>query len=737
MLLLDRLNLNIVTLGAINGNVTAIGNSAANISNLRRVANAAGAGGLLQETQETAAYNNALSQVLSVSKTLVDTIKNANQNDPNAYLKSCLQNSYPSNSNLITRNDINYMANQCVTIGKRCVNILYATIKDFYEEWLQQYVANTGALKETVYDRITSLNAFYMEYINSLKMSVSINNIQIFDGTTGKYNNSYYAEDTKMLISSPSIIELTTVAANSRKRNVMRWVDSEIKDTYDGQYAELQQSNETIDLDIFSNFYNSFQSNFNYYTWRKPFFKQTNDADGKIGIESRILTLIKDYVKIDPILSQNFDRQLTQYNEKLYNGSADAELNSNDLNLNTNQRKSQYFNSDYDFLNFRIHGQNYLVLNTAQVLPDPRLLTLTNENIMVTTKQAKNYEGDFYRIYREYKISVLYSGTAKSYEYFPHGYGTMYYLLDSTNTKLFKKETAYRGLWKDGKYNSYGELCYGNFKDNLSPVYIYRGFWVNDLAYGPGIIYDGDTRFTNKIMYIGNFINNEFYGQGLYLKEYDPSTKKGKIYSGYWINNQLGWTDDSFKTRSNNVRIVEYDGSDKPKSIYVGQVIKGQTPDGPSFIPSGEGKQTEIDATNNKETVMQGNFNNNGKLSGQNASIKTIDKSDNKEIVQSGVFKDGKPILVKEDVTTNGTETKATKAQLFTYDADGTQKAPIDIADPDAVNDLTKVPEEHKAQVQKDITEITNEKIQQDQKVSDTGRGIAQSLGKEVIEEGK
>ena len=734
VLLLDKLNLNIVTLGAINANVTAIGNRAANIPALLTAANAAGAG----DTQKTA-YKTALSQVLSVSKIEVDAVKNANPDDPNAYLKSCLQNSYPSNSNLITRNDINYMANQCVTMGKRCVNILYATIKDFYEEWLQQYVDDTDALKETVYDRITSLNAFYMEYINSLKMSVSINNIQIFDGTTGKYNNSYYAEDTDILTSSSSIIELTTVTTNSRKRNVMRWVDSEIQDTYDGQYTKLQRTNDTIDLDIFSNFYNSFQSNFNYYTWRKPFFKENNDADGKIGIESRILTLIKDYVKIDPILSKKFDRQLTQYNDKLYNGNADAELNSNDLNLNTNQRKSLYFDSDYDFLNFRIHGRDYLVLNTAQVLPDPRLLTLTNENIMVTTKQAKNYEGDFYRIYREYKTSVLYSGTAKSYEYFPHGYGTMYYLLDSTNTNLFKKETAYRGLWKDSKYNGYGELCYGNFKDNISPVYIYRGFWVNDLQYGPGIKYYGDTRFTNKIVYIGNFINDEYYGQGLYLKEYDPSTKKGKIYSGYWINNKLGWTDDSFKTQSNNVRIVEYDGSDKPKSIYVGQVIKGENENGPYYIPYGEGKKTEIDTVSNKETVKQGNFNN-GKLSGQNASITTIDKKDNKVTVQSGIFKDGNPILVKEDVTitTDGKETKTEKAQLFTYDDKGVtaKGSPVDI-EVAAVNEPTKVPENYKEQVEKDINEIKTEKTQQDQRVKDTGRGIATSLRKEVVEEGK
>jgi hypothetical protein len=289
-------------------------------------------------------------------------------------------------------------------------------------------------------------------------------------------------------------------------------------------------------------------------------------------------------------------------------------------------------------------------LSTDQITP--KLLTLTNDNVIVTSKQAKNYDGYYYRIYREYKASVLYSGTAKSFEYIPHGYGKMYYLLDSENTSLIKKETAYRGFWKYGKYNGFGELCYGDFTDK--PVYLYRGFWVNDFANGPGIYYDGDTRLSNKIMYIGNFVNNEFYGQGLYLKEYDSLSKNGKIYSGYWVSNQLGWIDDSFKTRSNNVRIIEY-AAGVVKSIYVGEVIVSTDKTLGFYIPCGEGQLTTVDtgATGTTETVKKGNFNTNGQLSGKNVSVKTVVKTsgDNPtktETVQTGIYKDGKPILVKQ-----------------------------------------------------------------------------------------
>jgi hypothetical protein len=644
------------------------------------------------------------------------------------YLKDVLVPPSEFNSNSVTRSDVVSIADKQIINGKKCVNFLYSELTSDanYEKWIQE-------ASKSIIQKVGELNDFYKTYIQCKGDRVSMNNIQMFDATTGKYNNSYYTKDTDILISILNSFELITVPTNSRLIDSSKWddINSRISNAYSNQFKVVSSLalKDTIDFNIFAEFYNKFQSNLNYYTWRKPFFYISETNKGQIeekkGIESRILSLIADYIKIDPKLTSLIASKFTtEYNKKLY-------TDIDGLNINKNQNKNQYFDNEYDELNFIIGARPQLLLSTN--LLKPSVLKLTNENRIITSNESKRYTGNYYRTYTEYKLGVIISGAEKSWIYIPHGYGQMYYATGDSSAEGSFKQTSYRGFWRKGKYHGYGELCYGEFNDKISPVYLYRGFWVNGVPNGPGVLYEGEVRFENKIVYIGNVVNVKPNGQGLYLKEYDVKTGTGKIYSGYWVEGLLGWTDDSFKTRSNAI-IQTYDRGNL-KSTYDGQVITSGKADN-FFIPSGEGTITEIDTANNKETVMQGNFNTNGKLSGQNASIKTIDKSDNKEIVQSGIFKDGKPILVKEDVTTNGTETKAQTAQLFTYDESGKPNAPVDIKDPDAVNDPTKVPETLKAQVQKDITEITTEKKKQDQIVRDIGRGIATSIGKEDGEEG-
>jgi hypothetical protein len=673
---------------------------------------------LLQKINQNILSMNPSYLILNENGELLDT-----------YLKDVLVPPSEFNSNSVTRSDVFSIADKQIINGNKCVSFLYSELTSDanYEKWIEE-------ASSVIIQKVHNLNDFYQVYIQSKGDRVSMNNIQMFDATTGKYNNSYYTEDTDILISILNSFELITVPTNSRLIASSKWddINSRISNAYSDQFKVVSSLalKDTIDFNIFAEFYNKFQSNLNYYTWRKPFFYISETNKGQIeekkGIESRILSLIADYINIDPKLTSLIASKFTtEYNKKLY-------TDIDGLNINKNQNKNQYFDNEYDELNFIIGARPQLLLSTN--LLKPSVLKLTNENRIITSNENKRYTGNYYRTYTEYKLGVIISGAEKSWIYTPHGYGQMYYATGDSSAEGSFKQTSYRGFWRKGKYHGYGELCYGEFNDKISPVYLYRGFWVNGVPNGPGVLYEGEVRFENKIVYIGNVVNVKPNGQGLYLKEYDAKTKTGKIYSGYWVEGFLGWTDDSFKTRSNAI-IQTYDGSNNPKSTYDGQVMSSGKEDN-FFIPSGEGTMTEINA-NNTETVMQGNFNTNGNLSGQNASIKTIDKNDNKVTVQSGVFKDGKPILVKEDVTTKDGETKATNAQLFTYDDKGVKTGdPVTIDNPEAVNDPTKVPEKYTAQVQKDITEITTEKTQQDQRVNDTGRRIATSLGKEDGEEG-
>ena len=71
-----------------------------------------------------------------------------------------------------------------------------------------------------------------------------------------------------------------------------------------------------------------------------------------------------------------------------------------------------------------------------------------------------------------------------------------------------KQGMSYKGFFRKGKFNGYGEFAYGeNTSDpNLNLAFVRRGYWKNNVFEGPGIEYTGESALTNKIKYIGSSI---------------------------------------------------------------------------------------------------------------------------------------------------------------------------------------------------------------------------------------
>jgi WD40 repeat protein len=634
----------------------------------------------------------------------------------------------------ITRQEVTDISKKLQYQGKQNVDYFYSQLasetplsagnkKTMYDLWMtdpklddanakQEGVSKSkgklGMSTRTINSYIVGLRYFYIASIQVDYDIIGMHNVQIFDASTGNYNNSYETENTNnmsynmTLNPSTAVVidtEIITIKDNSRSIDVARWdkLQNQMQTTYNQDYQAISDdkiykgnANATIDLDIYSNLFNSFQKNLNYFSWMKPFYQ----TESPIGIESRIISLLKEYIAFDPNINDDkLSEMLNEYNDKLF---ADKQQ----LNINKNPKKALYISSQFDDLNFMIGGRKRIIVNTNNQLPNPLKLSL--EDFPVVSNEAKSYTGTYIRTYVYWKAGnrLALGGPGKSYECTPHGYGVMNYLIK--DEKMNNPElTSYRGFWRNGDYHGYGELCQGRISEGDTNVaYMYRAFWKNGNLNGPGIEYDGTSVWNNKIIYVGNFEDNKRSGNGIWLKAYDSSNKSGSIYSGYFVENQLGWVNDDFTTRK-PVRIQTFaDG--KLVSYYDGLATLKKDGTNGEYVPDGEGKLIKFseDGKTAKEEAA-GNFLE-GNLTGKNNTLTTID-TDGTHTKQTGAFIDGKQVSGKTEV----------KAQS---DANFTPKETIEET------------QEVKAQLEQIDTKLEDQKVSQE----NTRIAIKKSLGKDV-----
>jgi hypothetical protein len=634
----------------------------------------------------------------------------------------------------ITRQEVTDISKKLQYQGKQNVDYFYSQLasetplsagnkKTMYDLWMtdpklddanakQEGVSKSkgklGMSTRTINSYIVGLRYFYIASIQVDYDIIGMHNVQIFDASTGNYNNSYETQNTNnmsynmTLNPSTAVVidtEIITIKDNSRSIDVARWdkLQNQMQTTYNQDYQAISDdkiykgnANATIDLDIYSNLFNSFQKNLNYFSWMKPFYQ----TESPIGIESRIISLLKEYIAFDPNINDDkLSEMLNEYNDKLF---ADKQQ----LNINKNPKKALYISSQFDDLNFMIGGRKRIIVNTNNQLPNPLKLSL--EDFPVVSNEAKSYTGTYIRTYVYWKAGnrLALGGPGKSYECTPHGYGVMNYLIK--DEKMNNPElTSYRGFWRNGDYHGYGELCQGRISEGDTNVaYMYRAFWKNGNLNGPGIEYDGTSVWNNKIIYVGNFEDNKRSGNGIWLKAYDSSNKSGSIYSGYFVENQLGWVNDDFTTRK-PVRIQTFaDG--KLVSYYDGLATLKKDGTNGEYVPDGEGKLIKFseDGKTAKEEAA-GNFLE-GNLTGKNNTLTTID-TDGTHTKQTGAFIDGKQVSGKTEV----------KAQS---DANFTPKETIEET------------QEVKAQLEQIDTKLEDQKVSQE----NTRIAIKKSLGKDV-----
>jgi hypothetical protein len=91
-----------------------------------------------------------------------------------------------------------------------------------------------------------------------------------------------------------------------------------------------------------------------------------------------------------------------------------------------------------------------------------------------------------------------------------------------------KLDFLYKGYWKHGVPDGYGESLFGANSSN--PGWSYKGKWKDGQKNGYGILYMGTVGSHSGIRYIGYWVNDKMEGQGKY---YWPD---GSIYEGHFVN---------------------------------------------------------------------------------------------------------------------------------------------------------------------------------------------------------
>jgi len=585
--------------------------------------------------------------------------------------------------------------------GEADFKLLYKDLTANEAEWNSVTNRETGKRYSTVtITKITQLTWCYGGYIAVRLGEIGSRNVQLFDASDGFYNNSFQSENAAQMVlpatsanliafgnTDDSLQIISTNGAGATELRLRKW---------DVQYTELLKAYNKltatpVSAEVFSDFYNDFQTSLNYFTFQKDFFQNAPANGSPTGIEYIAMqTIIDDVVKSDPSydvefatgrdkVEKVFEDQLTAYVGQLHTDNGDGRGAGDaykGLNINRNPFKQLYTLNQYDNYNFMVSSQRRIVLNTKML--GPAVLKLDINNFPVVSNEVIQYVGEYYRDYVDYKMSI---GKEKSFKYTPHGFGKILYLRNKENPEDLQ-DTSCKGFFRNGLLFGYADHAYGDisYENNTDAVaYIYRGYWKNDKRYGSGVVYSGKSPSTNKIKFIGNFVDDQRYGNGIEFSDdfewKDREKRTGTVYYGYWVNGQFGWANDIYSQRT-NVTIYEYKGG-RVESKYVGEIRQNE--DG-KILAQGKGIKTtygyldDAAVKPNKETVDAGTFFE-GNLSGtdKDNTIRTVKDLDaggatTKTVEQKGTFVKGQPVKVNVTDLANPTVTTKEVAQL---DADG------------------------------------------------------------------
>jgi WD40 repeat protein len=592
--------------------------------------------------------------------------------------------------------------------GEADFKVLYADLSANEAEWnsVEGRAGVKSRYSDSTITKINQLTWCYGGYIAVRLGEIGSRNVQLFDASDGFYNNSFLTENAAQMLTPAASANLiafgntddslqiisTNAAATPNQLHLRKW---------DVQYTQLLEAYNKltatpVSAEVFSDFYNDFQTSLNYFTFQKDFFQNAPANGSPTGIEYIAMqTIIDDVVKSDPSydvdsvtpgtkVEKVFEDQLTAYVGQLHTDNGDGRGAGDaykGLNINRNPFKQLYTLNQYDNYNFMVSSQRRIVLNTKML--GPAVLKLDINNFPVVSNEVIQYVGEYYRDYVDYKMSI---GKEKSFKYTPHGFGKILYLRNKENPEDLQ-DTSCKGFFRNGLLFGYADHAYGDisYENNTDAVaYIYRGYWKNDKRYGSGVVYSGKSPSTNKIKFIGNFVDDQRYGNGIEFSDdfewKDPEKRTGTVYYGYWVNGQFGWANDIYSQRT-NVTIYEYKGG-RMESKYVGEIRQNE--DG-KILSQGKGVKTTYgyvsdELTNagfktvNKETVDAGTFFE-GNLSGtdKDNTIRTVKDLDaggatTKTVEQKGTFVKGQPVKVNVTDLANPTVTTKEVAQL---DADG------------------------------------------------------------------
>ena len=109
------------------------------------------------------------------------------------------------------------------------------------------------------------------------------------------------------------------------------------------------------------------------------------------------------------------------------------------------------------------------------------------------------------------------------------------------NGSLYHRYFFYKGGFKNGSYNKYGEIQYNNYQKSilkepdfyLKDGFRYEGYWKDGKKNGQGkMIYEYDKNKVPKIYYIGDWEKDKKKGRGILYYG------KSDYYDGSWENDQ-------------------------------------------------------------------------------------------------------------------------------------------------------------------------------------------------------
>ena len=614
-----------------------------------------------------------------------------------------------------------------------------ANVDSLYKE-LTQVAGWNKQLNADVIKKINTLTLFYAAYVQVETDLVGFSNVQFFSSTNGAYIGSletdnssssanlftYGSTSNELITTTATTIAGVITAATAI--NIYQW--SKQYDLINELYIN---PNNFKKLAIFSTFFNGFQQNLDSYLMGQSRFFAP-DGIGTIMITD----LPKIVLESDPqtqTKAADFNDKLTMYKD----GFVDlpARHTAYTRNINQNPNSQVYFQNPFDTLNYIVGSQKQLRLETATDLK------LDVDYFPVISNEAIQYTGDYYRTYEKSKIGNLVGGDEKSYKYMFHGYGYVYYRQSPAMPEA-EQGMSYKGFFKKGRFNGYGELAYGENMSGPNPnpnlAFVRRGYWKNNVFEGPGIEYTGKSALSNKIKFIGNFINDVRYGMGMeFSDDYDFTKKTGTITSGYWVAGNIGWLNDLYTIKA-PVTITQY-AEGKELSQYTGFVrVDDRTG---SVIEDGKGVKTvtEYDGTNVKsKTTYSGNFIK-GKLSGPGKETVWNSSNAGKNNVIEGTFLDGEPVETKSNTTdVDGTNPTPKVTMLRSFDKDG--KPEVDASGkPKLISEANLQPLASDTPEQTEVKTKTLENIQKakdtaDRKVNDQvivqKRDVAKIKGTEL-----